>query len=401
MRKGVEMDRRYLVVLGAVITQFMIISLFFVYSLLIKSLEEEFGWSRTTLSAGASIAGLMMGIYAIFGGRLSDLFGPRIVLTCSGLIYGLGYASISFISEPWHLWAICGLFLGLGMGTHDVVTLGAIARWFPNRKGLMTGVVKSGTAAGQVILPPTAAYLIATQGWREAVVVMGLTAAVLLILGAQLMRRPPAPAVTNAAQPVSGLTFAEARRTKRFAIMCCVQFLFFAALITIPLHIAVHGMDLGMTPVTAAGLLSFLGASSVVGRLAIGMFADRLGGRMAYLLCLAPMIAALSLLIFIETHWMIFVIIILYGAAHGGLFVVVAPTIAELFGTRAHGSIFGVIVFFGTWGGALGPLLAGQVFDQTGGYDYAFATLAVMMTLALILTRFLPGKASTEAVSPA
>jgi len=385
------MDRRYLVVLGALITQFMIIGLFFVYSLLIKELETEFGWSRTTLSIGASIAGMAMGVFAIMGGRLSDLFGPRIVLTCTGLIYGLGYASISLISEPWHLYLICGLFLGLGMSTHDVVTLGAIARWFPGRKGLMTGVVKSGTAAGQVILPPTAAYLIATSGWRDAVLTLGLTAAVLLVIGAQFMRQPPKPAASATPQ-ASGLDFAEARRTRNFWIMCVVQFLFFTTLMTIPLHIAVHGMDLGMTQGTAAGLLSFLGAASVAGRLGIGMFADKLGGRTAYLLCFLPMIAALTMLIFAEAHWMIFALIILYGVAHGGLFVVVAPTIAELFGTKAHGAIFGVVVFFGTFGGALGPIFAGQVFDRTGGYDYAFAGLALFMTTALVLTRFLPGR---------
>jgi MFS family permease len=168
--------------------------------------------------------------------------------------------------------------------------------------------------------------------------------------------------------------------------------MFFTTLMTIPLHIAVHGMDLGMSQGTAAGLLSFLGASSVVGRLGIGMFADKLGGRTAYLLCFLPMIAALTMLIFTEVHWMIFALITLYGAAHGGLFVVVAPTIAELFGTKAHGTIFGVVVFFGTIGGAIGPIFAGQVFDRTGGYDFAFAGLAILMTTALVLTRFLPGK---------
>jgi MFS family permease len=392
------MERRYLVVFGALITQFMVIGLFFVYSLLIKELEVEFGWSRTTLSIGASLAGLLMGVYAIIGGRLSDRFGPRIVLTCSGLLYGLGYAAISQISEPWHLYAICALFFGLGMGTHDVVTLGAIARWFPNRKGLMTGIVKSGTAAGQVILPLLAAYLIVTSGWRDMVLTIGLAAAILLVIGAQFMQVPPkTPGQTAKNQPALGHTFAEARRTRNFWIMCCVQMLFFPALMTVPLHIAVHGMDLGMTPATAAGLLSFLGASSVLGRLTIGMFSDRLGGRMAFFLCLFPMIIALTCLIFIQAHWMIFAIIILYGAAHGGLFVVVAPTIAELFGTRAHGAIFGVIVFFGTTGGAIGPIFAGQVFDRTGGYDYAFAGLALMMTTALALTRFLPDRQAREA----
>lgn len=385
------MDRRYLVVLGAIITQFMVIGLFFVYSLLIKELELEFGWSRTILSIGASIAGLLMGGYAIVGGRLSDLLGPRVVLSCSGLLYGFGYASISLISEPWHLYVICGLFLGLGLGTHDVVTLGAIARWFPNRKGLMTGVVKSGTAAGQVILPPVAAVLIATYGWVHAIQILGIGAALLLVFGAQFMRVPPKPK-TGGASLAKGFSFAQVRRTQSFWILCAMQFLFFPALMTVPLHIAVHGMDLGMSQATAAGLLSIVGASSVAGRLSIGMFVDRLGGRTAYVLCLLPMVMTLILLILVRDHRLIFALMALYGAAHGGLFVVVAPTIAELFGTRAHGSIFGVIVFFGTTGGAMGPIFAGQVFDRTGGYDIAFAGLALMIATALILTCFLPGR---------
>ncbi len=383
------MDRRYLVVLGAIMTQFLVIGLFFIYSLLIKELELEFGWSRTVLSIGASIAGLLMGGYAIIGGRLSDLFGPRVVLTCSGLLYGLGYASISLISEPWHLYVICGLFLGLGMGTHDVVTLGAIARWFPNRKGMMTGIVKSGTAAGQVILPPVAAILIATYGWAHAMQFLGIGAALLLVVGAQFMRVPPEPDTGNST-PAAGLSFAQVRRTRGFWTLCVMQLLFFPALMTVPLHTAVHGMDLGMSQATAAGLLSVIGASSVVGRLSIGAFFDRLGGRTAYLLCLAPMITALTLLVFVRDHQLMFALMALYGAAHGGLFVVVAPTIAELFGTRAHGSIFGVIVFFGTTGGAIGPIFAGQVFDRTGSYDIAFASLATMIGSALILACFLP-----------
>lgn len=391
------MDKRYFVVLGACLTQFFIIGLFFVYSILIKELELEFGWSRTTLSIGASIAGLTMGIFAIAGGRLADLFGPQVVLGVAGLLYGLGFAAISLIEAPWQLFLICGLFLGLGMATHDVVTLGAISRWFENRRGIMSGVVKCGTAVGQMIMPPTAAFLFATLGWRDAAVAMGLTAAVVLVIAALMVRRPPKPAGTTGV--ASGLDFTEARRTRIFWILCAAQFLFFPTLVSVPLHIAVHGMDLGLTQATAAGLLSFLGGASIAGRLSIGMFADKVGGRRAYLICLAPMIAVLVALIFIRGHTALFAAIIVYGFAHGGLFVVVAPTIAEFFGTRAHGAIFGVIVFCGTTGGAVGPIFTGRVFDATGSYDLAFAGLAAAMTIALILTQTLPGTKSQQSVS--
>jgi len=382
------MDRRYFVTFGALLTQFMVIGLFFVYSLLIKELEVEFGWSRTILSIGASTTGLLMGLFAIAGGRLSDLFGPRVVLACSGLMFGIGFASISFISEPWHLYVICGLFLGVGMGTHDVVTLGTIARWFPNRKGLMTGIVKSGTAASQVFMPLSGAYLIATYGWRGAVQTLGIAAAVFLVFAAQFMSTPSKAKVEDI-KSTAGMPLNEVRRTRSFWLLCIIQLLFFSTLMTVPLHIAVHGMDMGMSPTKAAGLLSVLGAMSLIGRIGIGLSFDRLGGRIGYLMCLGPMIVVLILLTAFKTHNAIFVLVALYGISHGGLFVIVAPTIAEFFGTRDHGSIFGLIVFFGTLGGAVGPILAGQVFDRTGSYDFAFFGLAIMIAMAMVLTIFL------------
>jgi MFS family permease len=154
-------DPRYKVVFGAWLTQFTVIGLLFSYGLLFKIFETEFGWSRTLLSACTSLAFLMMGVLAIFSGRLNDRYGPRAVLGVAGTLYGLGFALISQVSEPWHLFAIFGLLLGVGLSTHDVVTLSTVARWFQRRRGVMTGVVKVGTAAGQVAIPPLAALLIA------------------------------------------------------------------------------------------------------------------------------------------------------------------------------------------------------------------------------------------------
>ena len=133
-----------------------------------------------------------------------------------------------------------------------------------------------------------------------------------------------------------------------------------------------------MTRPVAATLLTVIGGASILGRLTIGTFADRIGGRNAYVLCLVPLVTSLLMLMVADTYALLFAVVALYGVAHGGLFVVVAPTVAEFFGTRAHGAIFGGILFFGTIGGAIGPTMAGRVFDVTGSYEYAFATLALM-----------------------
>ncbi|MEM7059709.1 MAG: MFS transporter [Pseudomonadota bacterium] len=383
------MDRRYLIVIGACMTQFTVIGLLFAYALFFKAFEDEFGWSRTLLSAGTSAAFLVMGVLAILGGRLNDRYGPKIVLGSAGVICGAGFALISQISQPWHLFILFGLFVGIGMSTHDVVTLSTIARWFEKRRGIMTGVVKTGTAIGQVAMPLIAAFLIASQGWRGAVVIMGLSAIVLLVLAAGLMKLPPEPKATTTA-PQAGLSFQEARHTRAFWSLCLMQFLFFPTLMTVPLHIVVHGTDLGMTAENAAVLLSIVGASSIAGRLTVGTFTDRIGGRWSYVMCFVPLLISLFGLIVADQHWALYGIMAIYGFGHGGLFTVVSPTVAEFFGLRAHGAIFGPILFFGTIGGSIGPIIAGWIFDASGSYLWAFTGLAVMVGAAIVLALSLP-----------
>lgn len=387
-RNGV--DPRYLVVFGACLIQFTTIGLLFSYSVLIKEFEAEFGWSRTLLSACQSLAFLMMGVLAIFSGRLSDRYGPRVVLLCTGVLYGVGYGLISQVNSPWQLFAIFGLFIGLGLASHDVVTLSTVARWFETRRGMMTGVVKVGTATGQMTIPPVAAFLIAALGWRTAVVVLGVAAVMLLLTAALAIRPAPSKVRQGTAGPREGLTFTEARRTREFWTLCAIQFLFFPTLTTVPLHIVVHGTDMGLTVAVAATLLSVTAAGSVVGRLTVGTLIDRITGRRAYVVCFVPLIGSLVAMSAISSPWPLFVTVAIYGFAHGGFFTVVSPTVAEYFGTRAHGTSFGAVLFFGTIGGAIGPILAGRAFDVTGSYTFAFIGLAAMAAIGLGLAVSLP-----------
>ncbi|MGB0507868.1 MAG: MFS transporter [Pikeienuella sp.] len=316
------------------------------------------------------------------------------MLACTGLMLGFGYAMVSQISEPWQLILLFGIFVAAGMSTHDVVTLSTIAKWFAARRGVMTGVVKTGTAIGQVVVPPIAAILIASYGWRTAVITMGAVATILLLVAAFSMAVPPKPVATSQSVEADGVSYFEARRSSTFWKMCAIQFLFFPTLMSIPVHIVVHGMDLGMTAALAATLLSVTGGASIAGRLVIGGFSDRIGGKNAYILCFLPLIASLLAMLSFGAPNALFIILAFYGFAHGGLFTVVSPTVAEFFGTKAHGAIFGVILFCGTIGGAAGPLMAGWVFDTFGSYDIAFGGLAAMAALGLLLTLTLPKRAS-------
>lgn len=382
---------RYIVVAGGCLVQFTVIGFLFSFSIYFPEIEKELGWSRTLISLGLSLSTLAMGSFAILGGRLSDRLGPRRVMLASGVIYAFGIFLLSLMTAPWQYLLIYTMLLGVGLATHDVVTLSTVGKWFDKKRGLMTGVVKTGTAAGQVLVPPLAAVLIAWVGWRGGLMWFSVGALVLLVMAA-LMLRAPSEAEARAASsaPGGGLSYSEARKTRTFWTIAIVQVLFFPTMMTVPFHLGVHAQDLGRSPEQAALLLSVLGGASVAGRLVLGSAADRLGGKNAYLIALTGLFAALSLLPFVTTPVALTAVVALYGVGHGALFVIPSPTVARYFGMRAHGQIFGTVIFSGTLGGAVGPTLAGWIFDTWGSYTPAFLILAACALVAIVLVLTLP-----------
>ena len=388
-----KFDKRYLIVLGALLVQSVTIGCMFAYGVFFSVLEAEFGWSRTLLSGGTAIGFLSMGILAIAAGRFNDLYGPRWVITITGACTGVAYMMLYFLSSPWQLFVIYGVLVGLGLAAHDVVTLSTVARNFPNRRGIMSGVVKVGAACGQMLVPVLAIALIAAVGWRSTFATMGVFALLLLMLAAWLIGLKPDTAPATVTSPesvrseatVTGLTFTQARKTRQFWIFCAMQFFFFSCLTTIPTHIVSHGIDSEMSTAAAATLLSVIAASSIFGRLLIGFFVDKTGGRTAFVICLAGLCLSLVSLLFIIDPVHLYAFALIYGFTHGGLFTVVSPTLAEYFGMRAHGVIFGAIVFFGTLGGSVMPVITGLIFDVRGSYVLAFTVMATMAGISLVL----------------
>mgnify|MGYP001322531209 FL=1 len=159
---------------------------------------------------------------------------------------------------------------------------------------------------------------------------------------------------------------------------------------TIPTHIAVHGIDLGMSFTQSAYLLTTIGGASIAGRLAVGFFLDLMGSRNAYAICFIPILICLIALLSVTNHTVLFVMMALYGFGHGGLFAVVSPSVAGYFGMKEHGALFGTILFCGTVSGALGPFVTGYAFDRLGSYNLAFGGLAALTALAFLLALTLP-----------
>jgi MFS family permease len=397
----------YNIVAAGFAIQAVSIGALFAYGVFFKEFQVEFGWSRATISGASSLAFFIMGAVGILAGRLNDRIGPRILIAAAGSCLGIGYLLLSRMQTPWQLYLLYGILVGIGFSTHDVITLSTVARWFVKRRGMMSGIVKIGTGCGQLAVPLIATALIAAYGWRTACFVIGATALAALVAVAQVMRRDPqglgllpdggigeAAGQLNAAGE-EGLSLRAAARTRQFWTLCVAEFAIFLCLLTIIVHIVPYARDQGLEPAIAAGVLSTIGGVSMLGRAVIGTANDRIGGKRSLIICFIVLICGLLWLQIAKEAWMLFVFAAIYGFAHGGLFTVVSPTVAELFGTGSHGLLFGIVLFSGTLGGAVGPLMAGHVFDTTGTYRLVFLFLTALAVVGCILITTLrpPGEA--------
>ena len=388
----------------------------FTFGVLFPELEREFGWSRTAISGASSFA-FLLGVCTVFMGRAGDRFGSRVLLSCAGILVGLSYILLFQINAVWELYIYYGLFFGVGLAAHDVGTLSTIARWFQRRRGIMTGIVKSGGGAGQVLVPICVAALIAGPGWRVACLILGFTVIVLQVGAAQALKNNPAllglrpdgeePANDRPEKGVSkgntleaesipsiraedSLTFKEALHTGTLWKLCVTKFCDLFCLFTVTIHIVPYAVDRDLTPTTAAMILSIIGGMSIAGRLALGGAFDRIGGRLSLVTCFVVLFLSLALLQMSGPAWSLFLFAVIYGPAHGGFFTLTAPSVAEFFGTRAHGALFGLVVSCGTFGATLGPVVAGQLFDNMGNYNVAFALLLCVSVFGLLVAYTLP-----------
>ena len=125
------------------------IGTYIAFGIFFNPLISEFGWSRATISGASSVAFILMGLLGILVGRLNDRIGPRKMMTVTGVFFGLGYFLMSRLGAVWQLYLFYGIIIGIGMSSIDVIPLSTTARWFVRKRGIMTGIVKVGTGAGQ------------------------------------------------------------------------------------------------------------------------------------------------------------------------------------------------------------------------------------------------------------
>jgi len=370
------------------------------FGVFFNPLMNEYGWSRAGISGAVSVSLCMYGLASILLGRLNDRVGPRLITTISGIFLGVGYLLMSGLTSLWQLYLLYSLLVGIGLSGTDVVLLSTIARWFVRLRGRMSGVLKVGTGVGMLVMPLFTNWLITAFGWRTAFFVVGIVVLILFSGLSQLLVRDPARrglrpdgdgrvAAHIGPAGETGLALRQALKSLQLWLICIAYFLVLICVFTVLLHIVPHAIDLGIPRSWATRLLATIGGLSIAGRFIMGFSSDRIGNKWALAICYGFMCVSLGWLLLADRLWMLFVFAVVYGFAHGGFFTLMSPLTAEFFGTVSHGTIFGMIIFASTIGGAIGPLLAGYVFDLTGSYRLVLLGLPLISSVGLGATLML------------
>jgi len=388
----------YIVVGAALLIMAIAYGAYNSFGVFFESLLTDFGWTRATISGAFSLSWIMQGVHSIIMGRLTDRFGPRVVLTICGFLIGLGYLLMSQIGAIWQLYLFYGVVIGSGMGGSWVPMVSTIARWFVKKRNLMTGIVLTGVSVGTLIAPPVASRLISAYNWDTSCLIVGSIVLVAVVLVAQLLRRDATQTKQRPYGESEGAkreflletpTFSlrEAAHTRQFWLASSMFFCFGFSVYAIVPHIVLHATGLGMSSVSAPNILAAVGGLSLVGRIVLGSAADRFGNRQVFMIGFILMAAALVWLVSAKEVWGLYLFAAVFGFAFGGCATSESPLVAGLFGLSSHGLILGVMNLLGfTFGAAIGPFIAGYIFDMTSSYQLAFIVSGALSVVGLVLT---------------
>ncbi|MBN2239753.1 MAG: MFS transporter [Dehalococcoidales bacterium] len=389
----------YIIVIACFLVMVVMHGTFNSFGVFFTPLEEAFDCSRAVLSGANSVAFIIMGIAAMLLGLLSDRFGPRLILTLCGILFGIGNLVMSQVTAIWQVYLVLSI-AGIGLSAADIIPMATVVRWFVRKRGTLTGVMKVGTGLGMMSVPLISSILIDNLGWQTSYLILGTAVLVIVIPLAQLLRRDPREMgllpdgdTVTAERPVQlkeeGLSLMQAVKTRQLWMVCAVYFVLVYCGMTSLTHLVPYAEGIDIPKTAAASVISVYGAVSMFGRIAFGLLGDRLGHKKAMISGLIIAIFGMVLLQFAGELWMLYLFAVVYGFSHGGFFALISPLIAGLFGTRSQGILLGTVIFFGTIGGSVGMTLSGYIYDINGNYDIAFNIMLGLIVAGLVILSLL------------
>ena len=387
-------NNRWIIAIAGVFFQ-IALGAVYAWSVFRVPLAKQFGWSISEVTLTFTISIFVLGIAAFFGGLWLNRKGPRIVALSGGALYGLGVFLASFSHNLWWLYFSYGLIGGIGLGLGYIVPVAVLVKWFPDRRGLITGIAVGGFGAGALVTAPVATRLIQSVGVLSTFAYLGIGYLVVTIISGAFMQNPPdgwkpegwSPTASETSQRAGhDFTLSEALKTWQWYALWLLLFLNTCAGISVISQEAPIFQELtGVSAVVAGGMVGVASLGNAVGRVLWAWVSDLITRRATFfvmflvqvlLFWFLPNIGGATLMTLVT-----FVVLMCYGGGFGTM----PAFTADYFGPKNVGPIYGLMLTAWGFASAFGPLFIAHMRETTGSYSGALRVIAGVMVVSTLL----------------
>jgi len=389
------MPNRWSIAIAGVLLQ-VALGAVYAWSVFRAPLTKQFGWSISEVTLTFTVTIFVLGIAAFFGGLWLNRKGPRMVALTGGFLYGLGVFLASFSDHKlWWLYLSYGVIVGIGLGFSYIVPVAVLVKWFPDRRGLITGVAVGGFGAGALVTAPVATGLIQSVGVLYTFAYLGIAFLVVTVTAGYFMQNPPegwrpegwAPTASQASQRSSSdYTLGEALRTWQWWALWLLLFLNTSAGISVISQEAPLFQELSrVTAVAAAGMVGVASIGNALGRVFWAWASDSITRRGTLVVMFIAQIILFWAFPSITSASMLTIVAFIVLMCYGGGFGTMPAFAADYFGSRNVGPIYGLMLTAWGFASAFGPLLIAHVRQASGSYGEGLHVIAGVMAVSVLL----------------
>ena len=357
-------------------------------------------WTETAVQLNFTLAIFFLGVGTVIGGLWQDRVGPRKVATVAGVLYGIGYILAGWGASHHSLGTIYagyGVLSGIGMGMGYITPVATLVKWFPDKRGLMTGVAVCGYGAGALVMAPIAAPMIQSRGTGFTFAAFGIVYLIVVVIAAQFYANPPqgwtlpgwvAKGAVAKAASAYDFTVKEAAGTWQFYLLWAMLFLNVSAGIMIISQASPMAQSkefVGMTAIQAASMVGLISIFNGLGRVFWAWVSDLIGRARVYFLLYAIQAVVFFSLTSIHSATVFSICFAIIGLCYGGGFGTMPSFTADFFGAKYMGGIYGWILL--AWGAAAipSPIMIARLHQTTGAFSTSVHVIAIVMACSLVL----------------
>ena len=379
---------------------------FYGHGVILDPLRSLHGWSKGTISSAVTLYFFTAGIMGLVIGRTIDRYGPKWVLLIGAIIIGTGFLFLSLIDSVWQLYAIY-FFMALGFSCTSLIPVNTlITNWFIRKRGFAMSLTNTGLSVGGIVMVPLASFIIIHWGLAIALPFLGAVYCVVVVVSALFIKQRPSdldqfpdgepPEMTPSDKPSSTLSYSaqmrlwsrsQAIRTVSFWSIVIAFLLALAGQIAFLVHqVSFLSQYLGVSG--AATAVSITASASIVGRLWLGTFVDRVDKRLVIMVCFLLQGIAVITLAHYHNVVILYLGTLIFGITMGNIIMMQSLITAECFGLVSFATVSGLAGVFTMSGAAFGPTIAGFIYDATRSYQTAFTIFAIMSAIAALVIYF-------------